>query len=157
MQHCSLSCQVHMWRTGAQMYCNSSLVNWRWLYVTAPLPSHSKAAVMDPSRLLQDLIAVCAILTSCVPSAATTASSPQHSFACRCKLLVDFTSLILRNRQTNRDQAWHWFVAQWKTWALWLLIYVTVGRGLKKTYMGVSHSFRSRANQLINWWDQIYW
>src|SRR5271155_2338616 len=71
-------------------------------------------------------------------TAAATASSPQHIFACLCKLPVDLASPVSRYRRTLRPLPFpmHWAATQLKNVNTTLLNVLNGGNGIKKHING---------------------
>src|SRR6266436_8966957 len=113
---------------------------------------HSKASVMDPFLFTPDLAeAVRAPSRFAVLSAALTASSPQHSLACRRRPLVDLASPVSRNRRTSRPCfPLQWVAAHTNTWTRRCSTYSIQGIRLKKTYIGEVQSLARRSGNKLS-------
>ena len=64
--------------------------------ITLPFPNFANAAVIEPVFSKPFTTPLLAPFMFLALSTVLTASSPQHDFACFCKLLVDLPSFLLR-------------------------------------------------------------
>src|SRR5271154_6552817 len=75
-----------------------------------------------------------------VASAVSTASSPQHIFACLRRFPVEFASPLSRKRRTSQPfLPLHRLASHSKMWHARPSLYSIRGVGLKKTYIGDVH------------------
>ena len=80
-------------------YLDSVVVCSRWENVTFDFPIRSNWAVIEPSQIPDFTNASLAASKSFVASAVSTASSPQHTFACLRRFPVEFASPLSRKRR----------------------------------------------------------